>query len=187
MSLAISPKHTTDFVKDGWALDKKIEVFIARVEGWQLGVAREMVDKQVSHRGFALLLIVTSYFEMIAKYREGFIGERSSAEYFKKGVRLVFPTVDQTMPNADDLLDSFYTDVRNGLYHLGRTGGKVLITGDIPYSLGYNTVTGQIAINPDQLVFDLQIKFAEYAAELRNQANTTLRTNFERRFDFDDK
>jgi hypothetical protein len=92
------------------------------------------------------------------------------------------------MPNADDLLGALYSDVRNGLYHLGRTGGRViLLSGDLPGSLGYNTVTGQIAINPDQLVFDLQIKFAEYAAELRNPSNTTLRANFERRFDFDDK
>lgn len=187
MSIALSPKHTTEFVTDGWTLDKRVEVFIARVEGWQLGVAREMIYKQISHRGFALLLIVTSYFEMIAKYQEGYIGERASEEYFNKGVRYTFAEIDQNLPNADELLSTLYSDVRNGLYHLGRTGATILLSRDFPAPLGYNTETRQIAINPHQLVFYLQMKSTERAEQLRNPSHKALRTNFEKRFDFDDK
>jgi hypothetical protein len=46
----ISPKHKYEDFKHGWTLNDKIEVFIARVEGWQLGVAKEMIDKGISNR-----------------------------------------------------------------------------------------------------------------------------------------
>lgn len=187
MSIALGPIHTLEYVQNGWTIGKKIEMFIARVEGWQLGVAREMVEKNVPHRGFALLLIVTSYFEMLAKYRESFVGDRNSEEHFEKGVRFTFPDIEKDLPNADTVLHMLYTDVRNAFYHLGRTTGRVLITGEVPFVFGYNVSTGQIAMNPDQLVMNLKTRFSEYASKLRDPSRTEMRMNFEKRFDFDDK
>jgi hypothetical protein len=155
------------------------------VEGWLLGPAIEMIKMGIGYRAFALLAMVTSYFEMIAKYSEGFVGERSSGVYFKKGLKLVFPTM--SLPDDEPLLDGIYNRVRNGMYHVGMTKPKVLLVDANPErgSIGYQAATDLIAIAPDTLVDDLRIHFAGFADQLRKKENTQLRANFEARFDAD--
>ena len=63
MPFAISPIHAEDDFPHGPDLDGKIEIFIARVEGWLLGPAIEMIKMGIGYRAFALLAIVTSYFD----------------------------------------------------------------------------------------------------------------------------
>lgn len=186
MKLAISPKHTADDFEGGMTLDQKIEVFTEAVRGWHLGVAKEMADKDVSHRGFAQLHIVTSYFEMIAKYREGFVGERESRKHFEKGVRAVFPVID-TWPQdiANGLLELLYKNVRSGLYHMGMIKTNVILTGDLPFPMQYDNTNGVVYINPDKLVEALQAHFEVYARDLRELQSTVLRSNFEKRFNLD--
>jgi hypothetical protein len=179
----ISPKHKYEDFKHGWTLNDKIEVFIARVEGWQLGVAKEMIDKGISNRAFALLHIIMSYFETIAKYRDGFVGIGRSKIYFKKGVGEVFPDIE---PEAENLLNSLYASVRSGLYHIGRTGSNVILNDGTPRSIGYNSEHDFIMINPEMLVDDILFHFKRYSAELRNSNNAEFRENFERKFDSDD-
>jgi hypothetical protein len=184
MTYAISPIHTTDDFKGHWTLADKIEVFVARIEGWHLGVANEIIKRDIPGRDIALLHIVTSFFEMISKYSSGFLGERKSKEHFRKGVRLVFPEIE---PQAEDFLDSLYKHVRNGLYHIGRTAPNVIIAKDLPGSVGYNSQDDLIMVSPDQLVEDISIRFAAYAKALRNPENERLRSNFEKRFDSDNR
>lgn len=193
MTFAISPKHTTEDFKNGWNLDDKIDVFIARVEGWQLGVANAMVNKKVPHRKFAILMIVISYFEMIAKYRDGYIeeikgrrkGEGKSAHFFKEGLKDVFPGM--SVPEDELVTAVIYENVRNGLYHAGGTRSNVLLSDETPNTIGYNSITGAIAINPDLLVKELQSHFAQFSAKLKDPVNTILRANFEARFDVDNE
>jgi hypothetical protein len=179
----ISPKHKYEDFRHGWTLNDKIEVFIARVEGWQLGVAKEMIEKGISNRAYALLYIVISYFETIAKYRDGFVGVDQSKVYFKKGVGEVFPDIE---PEAENLLNTLYASVRSGLYHIGRTGSNVILNDGTPGSIGYNSENDFIMINPEMLVDDVLFHFKRYATELRNSNNTEFRKNFERKFDSDD-
>ena len=185
MSFAISPIHNLEDFPEGLTLDNKIEVFIARVEGWLLGPAREMIAMGVGYRGFALLSMVTSYFEMIAKYADGFTEERKSGHYFKRGLQLVFPEME--LPDAEDLLSALYSRVRNGLYHVGMTKpGVVLVDPDFgPGSIAYEEEGGTVAVAPDTLVEDLSIHFNGFTKALRDPADQILRTNFERRFDSD--
>lgn len=185
MPFAISPVHNLEDFPDGLDLSAKIEVFIARVEGWLLGPAIEMIKVGIGYRAFALLAVVTSYFEMIAKYSDGFLGERSSGLYFKKGLKLVFP--EMSLPEDEPLLDGICDRVRNGLYHVGMTKPKVILIDADPEkgSIGYQPATDLIAIAPDTLVEDLRIHFAGFAHSLRSQENSQLRANFEARFDLD--
>jgi hypothetical protein len=190
-NVAISPKHYADDFPNGLRLDDKIGVFIERVEGWHLGVANAMVETQARDRGFALLMIVVSYFEMIAKYRDGYVeetkgkrkGEGKSAHYFKEGLKYVFPHL--ALPDTYEAAEAIYENVRNGLYHTGVTRSNVFISNDIASVVDYDTKTGTITINPDALVKALQAHFADFSAELKNPANTGLRANFEARFDVD--
>jgi len=193
MIIALSPKHTTEDFKNGWNLDDKIEVFIARVEGWQLGIARDMIERNIPGRQFAILMIVMSYFEMIAKYRDGFIeeakgrrrGEGKSAHFFKEGLKDVFP--DMALPEDELVLSGIYESVRNGLYHAGGTRSNVILTDKTLNTIGYNAITGAIAIDPDLMVKELLRHFVQFASKLRDQANASLRANFEARFDVDNE
>ena len=185
MPIAISPKHNLEDFPGGLALDDKIEVFVARVEGWLIGPAMEMIKRGIGYRAFALLAMVTSYFEMIAKYAEGFVGEGKSRLHFKKGLRLVFPNM--SLPEDNKLLNALYDRVRNGIYHVGMTKPKVLLVdaNTVPGSIGYNAGRDQILIAPDTLVDDLRIHFEFFAGELRNTGNARLRARFEARFNAD--
>lgn len=179
---AISPKHTTEEFPNGLALEDMIDVFIARIEGWQIGVAKEIIQKEIPHRGFALLQIVFSYFEMIGKYYSGYIREDKSRYFFGKGVTATFPEIET---EAVEFLTVFYTCVRNGLYHIGMTKPNVILTDDIPGSIAFHPVKKLLAISPDRFINDLAYKFQIYSEALRNPINVDLRENFRRRFEHD--
>lgn len=182
MPFVISPIHTDQDFEGQLTLEDKIEVFIARVKGWQIQPALAMIEKQIPHRGFAQLLIVVSFFEMIGKYRAGYKGGGNSGKYFKEGLLYIFPEI----PEYDiHLLKSFYKGVRNGLYHVGMTMPNVVLYDNIPGSFGFQEETGAILISPDQFVHDIAIRFESFANELRDKHNEELRTNFGQRFDDD--
>ena len=137
---AISPSHYSDDFSEGFSIDDKIAIFIARVEGWQLGIAQALINKQVPDRGFALLHIVVSLFEMIGKYRDGYVDRWKSKHYFKEGARYVF---QKDLAEEDEkFLDNLYTNVRSGLYHIGMTSPQVVLRDDIPGSIGFQQATG---------------------------------------------
>ena len=184
MTYHISPRYTVDDFIEHWTLEDKIEVFIDRIEGWYLGVANEIIKRDIPGRDLALLHLVSSFFEMISKYNSGFLGEGKSKEHFKKGVRLVFPDIE---PEADDFINALYKSVRNGLYHIGRPGPNVIIDRNLPGSVGYNTQDNMIMVSPDQFVEDISIRFKAYARALQIPSNIELRSNFEKRFDSDNK
>jgi hypothetical protein len=184
MKLAISPIHTIDDFPEGFSIDDKIEIFIARVEGWQFGIAQSLIENDVPHRGFALLHIVVSQFEMVGKYRDGYVDEGKSKYYFREGAKYIFK---KSLNEDEEFYNQIYTNVRNGMYHVGMTSSRVLLFDDIPGSVGYQQSTGAIVVSPDKFVQDLHIRFQDYASELRNPENETLRRNFEARFDYDNR
>jgi hypothetical protein len=186
MSFAISPIHTVADFPDPLTLNQKIEIFIARVDGWQIRPALQMKERDIQHRGFAQLAIVISYLEMIGKYTDGYLGERESGKYFRLGMVYTFPDIP---PGEKDLLDAFYVLIRNGLYHLGITRPNVMLYDNIPGSFGFSQQNGSTAIiiSPDNFVNDLSLRFDVFARELRNPANKVLRRNFEARFDHDNE
>ena len=177
---AISPKYTTLDFPNGMTIENKIDIFADRINGWQIGIAQKIIQHQIQHSGFALLHIVFSYFEMIGKYLSGYIGDRGSRSNFKIGVKATFTEIG---PEEEILLNTLYLSVRNGLYHLGMTKINVMLRCDIPGSIGFNSEKNILAICPDRLVEDLDIKFRNYVSELRNPKNIDLRKNFELRFD----
>jgi hypothetical protein len=179
---AISPKYNTLDFPNGMTLENKIDVFADRIDGWQIGIAKKIIQHEIQHSGFALLHIVISYFEMIGKYLSGYVGDRGSRSNFKKGVKATFPEIG---PEEEVFLNSLYQSVRNGLYHLGMTKINVMLRCDIPGSIGFNSERKILVLSPDRLVEDLDIRFRNYVTELRNPENKEMRKNFESRFDYD--
>ena len=140
----------------------------------------------IPHSGYAALAIVLSYFEMIAKYRDGYAQRGRSKHYFNEGVRSVFNRLAK-YDNAvvDPVLDALYDGGRCGLYHAGMTDSRIMLTGELDSAMGFDPARGMLIINPHLLVPALLANLGAYIDELRNPANEELRTNFETRFDFE--
>ena len=98
----ISPSfQVTDF-RQPLSISDKIAIFEDRTIGWKLDIADQVINGRkrsdgseerspILHSGFATLEIVFSYFEMIAKYEDGFAQKGGSRKFFELGVYSVFP------------------------------------------------------------------------------------------------
>lgn len=185
MRIAASSKYYWDEFPNGIALDNKIEIYFDRVLGWQLIPAQETADK-INHSGFAVLQIITSFFESIAKYREGYCEKDASKKFFKKGFELVFPQIQEAifdLTQRDELLEKIYDEIRCGLYHASLTGASTVITGQTNSAIEIRP--GVIIVNPHRIVEPLEVYLRNYVRDLRDAKNVELRQKFEARFDFD--
>ena len=185
MRIAISSKYYADEFPNGMNLDNKIEVYFDRVLGWQLTPAQDTANN-VKHSGFAVLQIVMSFFESIAKYREGYCNKDESKEFFKKGFELVFPQIQEAIPelkHRDELLNKIYGNIRCGLYHASLTGTGIVITGQTTSIVEIHP--NLIIMNPHRIVEPLEIYLRNYVRDLRDIKNIELRKKFEARYDFD--
>jgi len=199
----LSPSYQDTDFPIPHTLETKITLFEDRVFGWKLDIADQIINgdqekSSIRHSGFAVLDIVFSYFEMIAKYEDGFTG-RKSGKYFKQGVYSVFPEFKHgsspTQPplhplgkgasSIDVVLDLMYDGIRCGLYHSGITNGKIFLTGEIRTPMAFESQNQMLIINPHLLVPKLKAHLRDYIVRLRDANNTDLRAKFEMRYDFD--
>ena len=179
MASAISPQFQDIDFPSEMSLDQKIEVFADRVTGWQLNIAQKCAD--IPHSGFAVLSIVFSYFEMIAKYQDGYKGVDKVQEYFKKGFVDVYPTLsNEPQDIREKILEKLYYDVRCGMYHNGITGPDIELS-DFDFPVAFVSPS-TIRINPHRLAPSLRQHFQSYIRQLRDHRNEGLRHKFEARF-----
>jgi len=174
----ISPHFSDDHFPGGPSLDDKVAIFADRVRGWQLDIA-DRLQRDVQHSGFAVLSVVVSYFEMIAKYRDGFVGAGKSEHYFSEGLEWVAPAI---RPHGE-VRKRLYEAVRCGMYHSGTTLHGVILTDDADAALQSSQDGQTIVINPHRLVPALQDHFSRYVVTLQNASNEAERLNFQKRFD----
>ena len=179
MVVYISPNHTAEEYSNPWTIEDKIEVFRDRVQGWQLGVAKAMIEKSIPHCQIAVLYITTSYFEMIAKYKDGYTGNKNPGKFFKKGIHDVFPGIE---PAAEDFVNSLYINLRCGLYHVGFPKPNVILHHPLPQPIGYKSDIDFIVVDPPLLLENIQSHFDQYINNLRDNHNKILRENFEKKF-----
>ena len=74
----ISPNYRKSDFKSPLSIDDKIKVFEDQVLGWQLDIAVWIMKsgaREAQHSAYAVLHIVLSYFEMYAKYEQGYVKE----------------------------------------------------------------------------------------------------------------
>jgi len=182
---ALSPKYSTlDFphFPNGMTLENKIDVFEDRISGWQIGIAKKMIQGGIQHSDLALLQIVVCYFEMLGMYRSGYIGDHQSSSNFKKGFRATFPEIGE---KEEGFLNAFYKKIRNGVYHIGLPKAGVILSCHTPGSVAFIPGTTILAVCASRLVEDIDIKFHQYVTDLRNPEKAELRRNFESRFHYD--
>lgn len=196
----ISPNYQDVHLELPLKFDDQLLVFRDRVLGWQLDIADQVINgkknpdgeticEQIPGAGFATFLIIMSYFEMIAKYRDGYDKWGQSRKYFKRGVKYVFPQLEEIDDTAllDTTLDALYTEVRCGLYHGGLTGKNIILTGELDGVMQVGTMGEKLilTINPHTIAPALIGHLSYYVDSLRDPNNEELRRNFEKRFKFD--
>ncbi len=180
----LSPKHFADQFEGEWKFSDKVDVFEARIQGWQLDIAWDLARGDVQRNQLALIHLVTTYFEMIGKYIKGFLKDGQSERHFKVGLQNVFPDIEN---REIQFMKSVYSNLRCGLYHLGRPAANVILYEDAPGALGYYEEHDMIMISPTKLLGDVQASFNAYVKGLRHTSNRHLRSNFEARFDHDNR
>jgi len=197
----VSWKHQhTDFSQPT-TFENKVAIFHEKVWGWQLHIAELCLDggkahdgstdlPKIPHSAFAALQIMLSYFEMIAKYENGFIPvnpkQGESAKYFKLGVKSVFPRlVNQNQDEVNSFLETFYEKGRCGLYHIAQTETGILLTGELPEAMRFDTTSKTLIINPHRLPVVLKSHLGDYRVRLLDTNNADLRQKFESRYNYD--
>ena len=158
----------------------KLRLFQEQIEGWVIKVAKEIKDKEIGHADFAVLAILLSYFENIAKFKVGFNKVGMSGDYFRKGLKMVFPKLKKGQKNK--IHDLFYSQTRSGLYHVGLTGPKVEL--DCSINAPFVFKNKRLIICPEKMIPEIQKHFDKYCQDLRDPKNRTLRVNFEKRLKF---
>jgi hypothetical protein len=168
-----SPNYEASFFTGPLTLDQKIDLFEDRIIGWKFQIADIMINGGTDILG-----------NEHEKGIHGSAGDKESSFYFKKGVKLVFPNLENTSKNVvDGLLNILYKDCRCRLYHAGLTSGRILLTHEFPGPIGYDQTNQSLIINPHKLPTALQEHFKSYIFQLRDKNKTVLRDNFEKRFD----
>jgi hypothetical protein len=175
--------------------EEKVEIFFHRTLGWQLHIADLLANggqplgesttvQPLRHSGFAVLQICLSYFETIGQYEQRKPVTKTSTEYFKEGVRSIFPELLAHHGKAVEvLLTRFYKGARCGLYHNSMTMPGIGLgppSGDSPIT--YDASTKTLAINPENLPKALKHHLERFRARLLDRKNVELRQKFERRF-----
>lgn len=197
----ISWKHQDNDFSRPPSFDEKVEIFYERIWGWQLHIADLCLNggsdhdgttalPKIPHSAFAAMQIMLAYFEMIAKYEDGFIPanpkQGQSAKYFKAGVKSVFPGLAaQNQSEVDSFLDTFYEKARCGLYHMAQTEGGIVFAGSQQVVLRYDPTNKVLVIDPHKLPTVLKKHLDDYRKRLLDPLNTTLRQKFEARYDYD--
>ena len=103
--------------------DTHVRIYDDRVRGWFLDCA-----SRLPHDGFVVLMIAVAYFEGNEHYRVGRVprpGE--SGRFFRDGFARAFPELSGT-----PAVQTFYEDVRCGLFHDGITRERIRISNSLP-------------------------------------------------------
>jgi len=193
----ITPCHEREDFGETLTFADKVLIFEEQVTGWLLDIADACMNSTIPcvrqamrHAGFAVLLMVFSYFEMIAKYKEGYTRDLShkeirSAEYFRKGVQDVFSDImsDWDKKNTEDTLTILFRAGRCGFYHSGVAHMRIAISHTYPV-LAYDSRSQRVLVNPHRLVPHLKEHVRKYTRALRGAPEgSQLRSSFLARFD----
>lgn len=197
----ISWTHNSQDLSWPLTFETKVEIFYHRTLGWQLHVADLISNggealshddsgqpmEAVPHAGFAVLQICLSYFETIGHYQRINAATTTSTDFFKEGVRAVFPQLGQGhQADVDAFLATLYKKARCGLYHdsMTRTGIALGQPGQ-GVAMRFNPLNKVIVIDPHVLPKTLKTHLNSYRDMLLDPSNVDLRQNFEAKFNSD--
>ncbi len=171
-----------------YTIDEKIQDFEVAVRRHILDAAKILLDHDAGLDLGAVRLLAV-YFEVIAKYMDGFSQLGQSREYFVRGCREVIerlpePRRRRAQHIRDDPLEGFYELVRCGLAHGAVPPFNVTFGGSMT-ALTISEDGRQLNIDARSLLNVLSRDLYLYLDRLRDERENQLRENFERRWNFE--
>jgi hypothetical protein len=198
----LSPNYTTDEVLRNPTLGRKIDVLVDQVENWIIAPAEALLS--MPHAQRAVLMIATSYFELIACYLAGRESEGESKAYFRAGLLTVFPEIkeharqtkewlslrDKPVPvpanfveiTVKETCESVYRDLRCGLFHIGLLRPRILPTSGPAVCCIFdsrNWKVMSILVDPTLFLERIKAHFRRYVDTLRRRESVEA-GNYER-------
>jgi hypothetical protein len=121
-------------------------------------LARDFADKDstspLKESGYAILSIVSSYFEMVERLSTGIASTRGQAgKVFVRGFRRVYPCCSWTDEQIGDVFDR----IRCGMYHDGMTRKDTLVSRFYP--CGFRICGNELQTNPALVVSEIKQHF----------------------------
>jgi hypothetical protein len=128
MPIQISPQFTAAKHPPGCGIDPKVDVFEDWMNGWVLRHAHALCAGNYVFQkdaGFAILTLVTVYFEPIESYHTGQSSNHQSKTFFRRGFFCVFDGLAATLKNngfadanrvAAEIANEIYDQLRCGLF-----------------------------------------------------------------------
>ena len=171
-----------------YTINEKIADFEEAVRIHILDAAQVLLD-HVPAFSLAAVRLMAAYFEIIAKYKDGFAATGKSKEYFVRGCRDIIDRLPQARRQRaqtsveDRHLETFYELVRCSLFH-GAVPSLRVQLGSSMYGLVVSD-DGRLTIDPSNLLPVLRRHFDEYIRKLRDESERDIRNNFEKRWDFE--
>lgn len=151
----------------------KLLVYRRRVEEWFLGHAERLAKEP--HTDYAVLQIAMSQIEGIEEYRRGKDSSGKSKEFFRLGMRRIFDLTTADVP--DDKLNTFYTEVRCGLFHDGFTKrGAVLVSRSYIKAIEFSD--GFIKIHAPEFLKKVKAGFEAFLSDLSDENKAPEREKF---------
>lgn len=148
----------------------------------------EIIIQSLPHPDYVLSSLLFTYFENIAKFKDGYVKDGKSKAYFKEGVKWVFPEIKNWGNDLiDNTLETWYKLGRCSIYHTGFLGGYIYFNSqsNLAFTVDKsNRDKPKIIIHPSMFIEKIILHFEVYIQMLLIPDNAEERRNFEKRFNY---
>lgn len=132
-----------------------------------------------------MLQIILAYFECHSIFYKGKDSRNHSSEFFKDAFLSVFPNIkDFSEDIVDQIIDVMYKDGRCGLFHIGMTRSRIILSDGKPvFRIDIDeskNILNVIYIDRYKIVDAVENHLERYVTKLRDPQNIELRNNFKK-------
>jgi hypothetical protein len=178
----VSPRYSALDFPQPMTIDNAITIFEDQVHGWFLDVCRTLKDDVIAD--YVVLMVVTSYFEMIEMFYQGVDSDiEGSKKIFKDGFfRVVASPFGLSNTQSNEIADQLYVQMRCGFYHAGMPRSGIVLSRQEQSFLSVELEPGKkprsFKFNVPQILEYVVRDFREYMKVLRNPQNKEQREKF---------
>ncbi len=157
-----------------------IDAFYSSYSVWVLSYAERLVTD--GNAGFAILLILYPYFQMISRCKQG--GTTNHFDEFSEGIKDVFKAELQVAEDSvqTQVAKHLYDNMRCEMAHGNLTGKGIALSDDntppIWWGFDNNDNVNAVGVNPRKWVIEVRRHFDKYREMLLDPNETKRREDF---------
>jgi hypothetical protein len=182
----ISPNYEMRYLNPPTSIERFIDVYEDRINGWMIKQAKYLSKK--NHSGYAILHTVISYFESYAMFARGKVrNQGETKKLFIDGFLSVFDSYLMSEEDASKIAVVVYEDLRCGLDHYAFPRGRIALV-DSKRPIDWEIVDLdeelilRVYIDCPLFVKAIEIHSKNYVLMLRNKNYESARIKFENVF-----